>query len=254
MHTTRSDLENQRDDLQREREQLKADLEEMQNALTASEDSRSKLEEASRSDSSFKRKASSPRLSTETSRTEPMESRLEHETNEQHERAAVALTQERAAIAPTRGVEPDHVKPQSRAPVEPINPASSYKPAEVTSRRSSADERPGAAAPEEETEPAVRSLVVGGNAVMGDTLYAEASFVCADFTSSTFAWYRGSEKLPASGPSYMTTAEDVGIEILVVVTPVSRDGRQGKPEQAHSSEPIAVAADIHMRVGASRAT
>mmetsp|Transcript_27261 Transcript_27261/g.67643 ORF Transcript_27261/g.67643 Transcript_27261/m.67643 type:complete len:273 (+) Transcript_27261:110-928(+) len=98
-------------------------------------------------------------------------------------------------------------------------------------------------------EPSVRSLVVGGNPVMGETLSAEASFIGADFTSSTFAWYRGQEKLPATGPSYMTTADDVGHEIFVVVTPVGPDRRQGKPERAHSSSPVAVAADIHMHVG-----
>lgn len=88
---------------------------------------------------------------------------------------------------------------------------------------------------------AVRSLVVSGATVVGSSLTAEAQFSGAPSGSCSYTWYRGDVQLPATGPSYTPTAEDVGQEISVRV---SLEGA-GRPVGATASGPIAISQDMH---------
>ena len=90
--------------------------------------------------------------------------------------------------------------------------------------------------------PQVRSLVVAGDAVVGSTLTAQASFLDADESMCQYAWYRGSSSQPlATGrQTYTVSADDLAHELVVRVTPVASSGAVGDPLRASPSHPIAL--------------
>ena len=95
-------------------------------------------------------------------------------------------------------------------------------------------------------QPQVRSLVVSGDAVVGATLTAEASFTDAEASTSKYSWYRGTSTQPlAEGMKYTVTVDDLSHELVVGVTPVHPSGARGPPMRASPSHPIALPGNWH---------
>jgi hypothetical protein len=107
------------------------------------------------------------------------------------------------------------------------------------------DSAGGASEAPSRPNPSVRSLVVEGEALVGATLTAQASFVEADEASSRYAWHRGATPLPGkSQRAYVVTADDLGYELSVLVTPVGPSGA-GEAQRAGVSHAVALPSNVH---------
>ena len=97
--------------------------------------------------------------------------------------------------------------------------------------------------------PSIKDLRIDGEAVTGAELVASYEFVdenpADEEGESRFIWLRDNIAIAeATGPSYQTSAKDIGAQITVRVVPVTKAGEEGKARSVTLAQRIAPAAII----------
>lgn len=98
-------------------------------------------------------------------------------------------------------------------------------------------------APAELSKPELDDLTLQGGPTMSHMLTATANVRDAG-TVLQYVWFRGASRRHQEGPHYLLTADDVGHEISVRVTPVSADGELIGAARRASSETVRVAPEV----------
>ena len=98
-------------------------------------------------------------------------------------------------------------------------------------------------APAELSKPDLDDLILQGGPIMSHMLTAAANMRDAR-TVLQYVWFRGASRRHQEGPHYLLTADDVGHEISVRVTPVSADGELIGGARRASSETVRVAPEV----------